>query len=136
MNKVYLNKKKKILTNFLVLLVLLSNASFVFSSTFCEMTKKPVCNCSMNNDDNTKRTVESISSQIKSCCKTEIKFISNSSDYESYRKISKNNISTIFIPVNFIQILNPISSDINCKEILLIYKIPDDIPIKNSSLLI
>ena len=131
-----MSKTKKILTNFLILLVLLSNASFAISSTLCEMTKKSICSCSMNEDNNTKNTSDKISVHRNSCCKTEVKFISNTSDYESFQKVSIRDISNVLITSKLFQISNPFSSNINHKEVLLFYNISVDIPVKNSSLLI
>ena len=131
-----LSKTKKILTNFLILLVLLSNAGFAISSTVCEMTKKSVCSCSMNEDNNTKNTSDKLSVHRNSCCKTEVKFISNTSDYESFQNVSIRDIFNVLITSKLFQISNPIFSNIKGKEVLLFYKIPDDIPVKNSSLLI
>ena len=131
-----MSNTKKILTNFLILLVILSNASYAFSTTFCKMTKKNVCNCSVSDEDNSNGISEQMSAQSNSCCKTEVKSISNSSDYENFQKVSISDISTILITLKLFQISNPIFSNINVKDVLLFYNIPDDIPVKNSSLLI
>jgi hypothetical protein len=100
------------------------------------MSKKTVCKCSSNNDNNLNSSAEKLSNQTKSCCKIEIKFISNSSDFENNDKVSKYNISTVLIFKNTSQLSNPSYSKIKAKDILLFFKIPNDIPVKNSSLLI
>jgi len=90
----------------------------------------------MNEDNNTKNTSDKISVHRNSCCKTEVKFISNTSDYESFQKVSIRDISNVLITSKLFQISNPFSSNINHKEVLLFYNISVDIPVKNSSLLI
>ena len=127
---------KKILTNFLIVLVLLSNASYAFSTTFCEMTKKSVCKCSMNDKENKNITQDKISFHKNSCCKTDVKFISNSSEFESYQKVNIRNISTVFVISKIFQISKPVFSCIDNKDVLIFFNIPYDIPVKNSSLLI
>jgi hypothetical protein len=129
-----LKKIKKILINVLVLLVLLSNASYAISYTLCKMTKKSVCQCSMTNENNSNTAGEKISSQSNSCCKSEINYISNSSDYESYQKVTLSNISNTLITSNFFQISNHVSANFTGKEVLLFYYIPADIPVRNSTL--
>lgn len=90
----------------------------------------------MVNDNSSNNTAERISGQAKPCCKVEIKLISNSSDFESNSKASKSNISTLLVFTNISLLLNPSYSKINAKDVLLFFNIPNDIPVKNSSLLI
>jgi len=98
------------------------------------MTEKPVCKCSMNDDDGLVYNIDKIYTQQSSCCKTDTKFISNSSDYENTHKININNVSAILYTSKLINILFPISSNINFKK--LQFLISTDIPLRNSSLLI
>jgi hypothetical protein len=100
------------------------------------MTKKPVCKCTMNVNDDFSSTMGKMFNHSNSCCKTEVKFISNSSEYESYQKVSIRNISNALITIKLFQISNPVYSGIKSKDILLFYYIPDDIPVKNSTFLI
>jgi hypothetical protein len=90
----------------------------------------------MVNENGSNNTVERISNQTKSCCKVEMKYISNSSDFESNNKISKSDISAVFIFTNINQYIYPSYSKVNTKGVLLFFNITNDIPVKYSSLLI
>jgi hypothetical protein len=90
----------------------------------------------MTEDNNSNTKGEKISSHLESCCKTEVNFISNSSDFENHQKDNTRNISFVLNSSNPFQISNPVSLNTTYKEVLLFYNIPADIPVKYSSLLI
>lgn len=98
------------------------------------MTEKPVCKCSMIDDEDPVYSIYKIYTEQSSCCKTETKFISNSSDYENLQKINIISASVFLNASKHINILFHISSNINFKKLPIL--ITTDIPLKNSSLLI
>lgn len=77
-----------------------------------------------------------ISTPMKSCCKIEIKFISNSSEFESYQKVNNSVNSVVLISTKIFQISNPILYKVNGKDALIFYDNPIDITVNNSSFLI
>jgi hypothetical protein len=124
------------LTNLLIALVLLANASYAISYSICGMTKKISCNCTMDRDDEQGNISSDSYITSKSCCKTEVKTISNSSDFEN---INKFEINTVSIPIHSTELINLTDNNfINNigKEILIFYTKSIDIPVKYSSLLI
>lgn len=90
----------------------------------------------MSEDNGSYIKGEKISFYLNSCCKTEVKLISNSSVFENTQKDISSIISSVPISSNTFQISNPISLNITYKEVLLFYNIPIDIPVKHSSLII
>lgn len=131
-----MSKTKKILTNFLIALVLLANASYAISYSICEMTKKSYCSCTMDSDDEQGYVSSDSYLTSKSCCTTEIKVINNSSDFESINKIGITTVSIAFQSTDIINLTDKYSSNSTNKEILIFYPKSIDFPVKYSSLLI
>lgn len=131
-----MKKSVKILSSSFVLLVMLTNVSFAFTYSICEMTMKTSCKCEMT--DNNKTADESgIKVHPKSCCTTEVKLINNSSDFER----SGNRISAVdFTGLPALCVTERITFDSfnqnSNGEIIVFYAEPNGLPVKYSSLLI
>lgn len=113
---------------------MLSNVNYAFSSSRCEMTMKSTCKCGMI------KTGLNIKGDLnvhaKSCCTTEIKIISNSSDFESNSKAGVNKVTEIISHNNLLNLPYSLLSGNNLKEVLLFYPEPIDLAVMYSSLLI
>lgn len=131
-----LSKIKKILTNLLIALVLLANASYAVSYSICEMTKQSSCYCSMDSDEEQGTNSGDTQFTSKSCCTNEVKLINNSSDFEQHSKVEINVNSFV---LHFSDLLNAVEnnhSNLLGKEVLIFYQPRLDIPVIYSSLLI
>jgi len=129
-------KSVKILSSSFILLVMLTNVSFAFTYSICEMTMKTSCKCEMTKESNAGDEGR-VKVHPKSCCTTEVKLIDNSSDFER----GGNGIS--IIEITGIPALYG-TEHITCefvdrnknKEILVFYAEPKGLSVKYSSLLI
>ena len=124
-------KTKKILTYLFVFLVLITNTGFTFTSEFCSMTKKSTCKCSMNNS-NVNVVIKGVVFKSKPCCDEKRKEISNSSVFDSHKKVEINNLSS-FISFAEDYSIQTKFSNIPVSTKLVFYNLPRDIPILNSS---
>jgi len=113
---------------------MLSNVNYAFTSSRCEMTKKSACRCGAVNSG--MNNAANLNFKAKPCCTTEIKIISNSSDFESNSKVRVNKVSEFISTNNFVMLPCYLLSGSNLNEILLFYPEPVDLTVMHSSLLI
>ena len=90
----------------------------------------------MENEDDKYNNVNNSTVHPKSCCKTEVKFINNASDFESASKIDINSISLILNSTNFVLLTSNNFEKLDGKDLLIFYNLPIDLSVKYSSLLI
>ncbi len=113
---------------------MISNISFAFTYSICNMTKKTVCACTV--DSNISGKAGDAAYHPKSCCSSEVKMINNSSDFENINKQITASSPQLLNQTTMIVLPDSDSfKDFN-KDVPGLYQKPNDLPVKYSSLLI
>ena len=123
-----MKKITKIYVTTLVLLVMLTNISYSVTYSICGMSSMSKCSCEMN-DKNSPVSFKKIS-----CCKEEVKSISNNADFnkEQERVQYTDIVQVVYILTESINLSNYITP----KPYLLFYLPKRDIPVQYSRLII
>ena len=123
-----LRKKTKIYILIMILLVMLTNVSYSVTFNFCNMSSMSNCSCKMNDESS------AVSLNKVSCCKEEVKNISNNVDFTKLNDKIQN--PEIVLDVyKFTESIN-LSNYLSPKENLIFLLPKRDLSVQYSRLLI
>lgn len=123
-----MKKLTNIYVSVMILLVMLTNISYSVTYSFCRMSSTSKCSCNMTDESS------AISLSKVSCCKEEVKNISNYVDFTKLNEKIQNPeiVSDVYNLTESINLSNYFSPKEN-----LIFLVPKrDIPVQYSRLLI
>lgn len=112
----------------MILLVMLTNISYSVTYSFCNMSSMSNCSCKMNDESS------AVSLNKVSCCKEEVKNISNNVDFTKLNDKIQNTEMVLDVYV-FTESIN-LSKHLTPKENLIFLLPKRDLPVQYSRLLI
>ena len=123
-----MNKYTKIYGAVLILLVMLTNISYSVTYSFCGMSSSTNCSCNMDSKENQS------SFKNVSCCKEEVKNISNNADFT---KLQEQLNKSDYANTDYILTETTIISNYITQKENVVFQVPKrDIPIQFSRLII